>query len=185
MTEIFKALIEFQKDCPKIGRDSAGQNGYKRYMYASFSSLLEATRPLMVENGLGFYHQEEDGHLKCILFHKSGETIDSGKVPFAFGDADLKEIGKNMTYARRYTFMAVLGICPEDEGDIDTVSTDPSKEDKRKPLYKKKYKSEELTDDWKLAVDAIKTGKRTVDQILETRRLTAPLIKELRSVKDD
>lgn len=110
------ALSAAQGEFDAAVKDTA--NPFFKSKYADLSSVVEATRPALSKHGLSIIQlpRSQDGciQLETILLHKSGEFIgDTLALPVSKQDA--QGYGSAMTYARRYGWMAVTGIAPEDD----------------------------------------------------------------------
>lgn len=97
----------------------ASSKGEYSYRYADLSDVLEAVRMPLAKNGLALLQpmtwQEEHPWLVTRLVHASGEWIES-LYPLATYDRP-QEMGSAITYARRYTITALLGIAAEEDDD--------------------------------------------------------------------
>jgi hypothetical protein len=124
-----KALAAFQSGLPKIRKGEEGRvSGTTKdgkpysytYKYADLSdispmvlTLLGAhglswvTRPTMINGAFGLAYE---------LRHESGEMLD-GVYPLHYDTLGPQDLGKEITYARRYALCAVTGIAPGDDDD--------------------------------------------------------------------
>ena len=90
--------------------------------YADLESVWESCRAALSANGLAViqmpFTPEEGGGLgmETILSHSSGQWITS-KFVMPTTKQDAWAIGSAATYARRYSLMAMVGICATDEDD--------------------------------------------------------------------
>lgn len=116
--ELVKALAKAQAKFPLIPKDKQVQAGARKYNYAELSTVIDLTKPVLLENGLVLTHgMESNGHtaLTCRISHVSGEWMESAyPLPTT---ANSQEIGSAITYGRRYTLCAMLGIATEDDDD--------------------------------------------------------------------
>jgi hypothetical protein len=119
---IATALMKFQCSCPTIAK---GNQAYG-YKYADLPSIMETIKPLMLENNLAFTQLVEGDAtivgVRTYLIH-----TESGEFFTNFVSASVeKNCGKSMTsvqaegsvitYLRRYSLSAILGIVT----DLDT-----------------------------------------------------------------
>lgn len=109
------------------------------FAYADLADILDAVRPALSANGLAVVATlSPDGKgaggmlLTSRLIHESGESIESS-YPIPYGDA--KSIGGAITYGRRYTLSALVGIMAEEDQDADDHQH-PSEHAPRKPAPK-------------------------------------------------
>lgn len=91
-----------------------------KYDYADLADVVKITRPLLAEHGivaLTPIHDHGNG-LACtvILVHTSGDRMELGPFPFPHG-ADAQATGSMVTYHRRYSLLAALGMAAGDDDD--------------------------------------------------------------------
>lgn len=134
MKNLMKALSELQSRVCVIGKDMTGHG----YQYASFDKVLTNTRRALLESGIVVIQPVEcrDGyqHVKTIVYHvESGEMMES---TYALDLVHLKaannaqQMGAAISYARRYAFLAALGIAAGREDTDSTAITPLSDEQK-------------------------------------------------------
>ena len=125
LLELPKALALFQSQHHAAGRDSKGNYG----TYTSLAGALAAVQPGCAF-GLSHSHtlhplSEDFALLKTTLFHISGESI-SSELPLALKQEVARgnhwqALGSALTYARRYTLLAIYGLAgDDDDGEIST-----------------------------------------------------------------
>jgi len=115
--ELARALIEVQKVLEGAKKDAI--NPFFKAKYADLSSVWDACRKPLGENGLAVTQTLDftDGAgvvVETTLLHSSGEWI-SGRLCVTPVKNDPQGIGSAITYARRYSLAAIVGICPEDD----------------------------------------------------------------------
>lgn len=177
INEIAKALSEFQSNLPKIEKDANVNLGSYSFSYAPLETIIQAIKPLLKQTGLSFLHIMNDSILECIILHSSGQCINTGGIAIKMSNK-MQDMGSSMTYARRYTLCAALGIVAED--DDDGNSSDGNKIeslDNRKWLNKN-------TPVWDKAVEGIKTGKGTVEDIAKAYKLSKKNRDELQQIEN-
>lgn len=133
MENLAKALVAFQKELPKVGKDKSAtvptkSGGSYKYTYADLGSLTHIIVPLLVKHGLSFVTRPritEGGYeLVGVLTHTSGEFIE-GALPI-YGRQP-QEIGSTITYNRRYLLGCMTGVVTEDDDDANrAVSSEPT-----------------------------------------------------------
>lgn len=160
MKHLFKALAKFQQEVPTIHK---GTKGYG-YSYADLPTIFEAINPVMKKHGLGLTQLIDGQQIKTILFHaESGETLESNTdIPQEVelkGMNDYQVLGSAITYIRRYSLSAILGIVT----DKDTDAQGEQAPKKKKATPKKKQapkKKESLTPErFEKALDAMAKGE--------------------------
>lgn len=122
MSELAKALLAFQKDAPRLHKAAEGQIGTRRYKYLDLTDALEAIRPvlnthgLIVVQSLAFDTSVGLRTLDTSLIHaETGEKMQSWLV--LPPTDDMQELGKAITYARRYSLVAMLGLVADEDTD--------------------------------------------------------------------
>lgn len=123
---IAAALAKAQATLSNVSKDKA--NPFFKSKYADLGSVLDAVRGPLADNDLAIVQTTEyvDGvTLLCTaLLHKSGQSI-SGRYPIISTKQDPQGYGSAMTYARRYTIMAIVGVAAEDD-DANAASAVPN-----------------------------------------------------------
>jgi hypothetical protein len=118
MTNLYKALADFQQEVPVIHE---GTKGYG-YTYADLNSIFKVINPLLKKHGLGFTQLLEGTSIRTVIFHvKSGETIESfTEIPQDVnmkGMNQFQVMGSAITYYRRYSISAALGLVTDKDAD--------------------------------------------------------------------
>ncbi len=125
--EIDKIISEFhrfqqQVKFPEKARTAAGQ-GYK---YMTLDDLIDHAREAMAGLGLSFSQEVRSGNngdieLMTRIYHTSGQWLSFGPLVLpADNGRDMNKIqqtGSAITYARRYSLAAALGIASEEDND--------------------------------------------------------------------
>jgi len=122
IVELTKALVKAQSSYNALIKDS--KNPFFKSKYADLAACIECTREPLARNGLAVMQSTEvDGDktvVETILAHISGEWI-AGRYPLTPIKNDCQGLGAALTYARRYSLTAMLGIAAEDD-DGETAS---------------------------------------------------------------
>jgi len=122
------ALVAFQKELPKVGKDRTADTGKFKYTYADLATITHTVFPLLSKHGLAFStfgRANGDGYeLVGVLLHESGETLE-GALPL-YGRSP-QEIGSGVTYARRYLLGSMTGVVTEDDDDAQTAQRQPQR----------------------------------------------------------
>lgn len=87
--------------------------------------------------------------VKCILIHKSGHVFETSTYPFAVKEgAKLQDEGAEITYRKRYSLGAFLGMATEEDTDGNDDEATNSTERKASPrqveVLSKNYTGENL-----------------------------------------
>lgn len=111
------ALSKAQSQIKGAVEDS--QNPHFRSKYASLQSVIDVARDPLAANGLAVTQLLTEGgtahvSMETVLMHSSGQWISSTfHVPVTKQDA--QGYGSACTYARRYSYMSIIGIAPIDD----------------------------------------------------------------------
>ena len=116
------ALLRAQGQMRGVGKD--GQNPHFKSRYATLENVTETIRPVLQECGVLFVQApggvDEHGvmSLTTTLIHaESGETF-STTIGVPLVKRDPQGVGSAITYACRYSLMALLGLPPiDDDGE--------------------------------------------------------------------
>ena len=83
------------------------------YKYADLASAIAATRPALNSHGIAVLATavtvSGGVEVSTRLVHESGEWIESARL-FMACDAKPQNVGSAITYARRYQYLALLGL---------------------------------------------------------------------------
>lgn len=123
--QIVKALSAAQGAMKGAKKDSSNNHFNRRY--ADLSSVWEACREALTANGLAVVQSASnvDGGVRVssMLAHVSGQWIaDDLIVPVR--DAGPQALGSAITYGRRYSLAALVGVAPEDD-DAEAAEARP------------------------------------------------------------
>jgi hypothetical protein len=122
--QLIAALAKAQAVFKPVGKDKtariASQKGSFSYAYADLATVVEATRPALAANGLAVVQPVRLGDdqiiVTTILAHSSGEWL-SEEMSWPVASADNRSIGSGVTYARRHSYLAIVGGAATDEDD--------------------------------------------------------------------
>jgi hypothetical protein len=131
MKHLFKSLAEFQQEVPVIHKATQGYG----YSYSDLPKIFSVINPLLKKHGLGFTQLIDGTDVKTMLFHiESGDSISSvTAIPQNVqlkGMNDFQVLGSAITYIRRYSLSAILGIVTDKDTDAggDQVKKEPKKQ---------------------------------------------------------
>ena len=124
-------LAAFQGEMPEIKLESdvtfkTTSGATFSFKYAALPHILKQILPVLSKNGLSITQlteSTEDGNqLRTILLDKSGEYI-SSCIPINLS-GDMKDVGGRITYLKRYSLTALLGIAGEEDTDAGDKKND-------------------------------------------------------------
>lgn len=107
-------------------------NPYFKSQYSTLSSVWDACRKPLADNGLAVIQTSElmDAHpdlvcIQTILCHTSGEWVKS-RLAVKPVKSDPQSVGSCITYLRRYSLQAMIGIAPEDDDGNSASGKNPN-----------------------------------------------------------
>lgn len=122
------AAIESPKHNAKV-QVSTRKGGKYTFEYTDLNGILAAVRPIFIENKLTImqnsYSTIENGiTLACVettFLHESGEYAKSYPLKFPAAES-MQDFGGQITYMKRYSLAAMLGIATEKDDDANGSS---------------------------------------------------------------
>lgn len=135
MGELEKALVAVQLVITNAPTNTV--NPYFKSKYTDLATAVNHCRPILAEHGLAII-QTFDGPpeapvIVTRLLHTSGEYIE-GRLAMKPVKADPQSIGSLLTYGRRYSYLAMVGIAPEDDDANSAMPVKPeTKKEEKKP----------------------------------------------------
>lgn len=118
INELATALAKAQSELKNPKRTQ--ENPFLKSSYTDLATAIEAARPVLSKNGLSVIQLLEAGesvgqvYVRTMLLHSSGQYI-SGKYELKPTKDDPQGYGSAITYARRYAYMAIVGLASEDD----------------------------------------------------------------------
>ena len=134
------ALAKAQLEFEAVKKDT--ENPFYRSRYADLSGIIAATQKSLAKNGLVIIQSPivdvagQQAGVESLMVHSSGEWISSelvlpatmlsrdGKPRF-----DAQSCGSAQTYARRYSYQALIGVAAEPDDDANKSVGIGSKEE--------------------------------------------------------
>lgn len=120
-TNIYTKLLAFQKLGVSIKKGS--KNPHFKSSYADISEVLDKVKPALSQVGITLIQLPQQDGLRTILHDADSDTMVDGFLPF-IGATDPQKLGSNITYLRRYSLVAMLGL--EDDDDDGQVASTPA-----------------------------------------------------------
>jgi hypothetical protein len=116
------AFSALQSDLPAVERKGTGHNSKK---YARFEDFIEAIRPQLVKHGFSLSHRVTQPtpdriHVTAVLGHREGhqeETTLALPADTSGNKTAVHALASSISYGKRYTGMAIIGVATEDEDD--------------------------------------------------------------------
>ena len=130
MAPLFEALAKAQAEFGAVTATSRVTFKNVDFKFAPLSEMLGAVRPALNKYGLTLTQQTKHipfgnaNGLKVVttLLHESGASYAIESVPVFYNVNDIKNLGAQVTYLRRYEVKTLLGIeADSEELDMDNV----------------------------------------------------------------
>jgi len=125
ITNLVKALTTFQGKMTAVKKDAT--NPFYKSKYATLDTIWESIRKPLSENGLSIAQTmnlvNDKSVLETTLYHTSGEWISGTQLVNPVKD-DPQSLGSAISYARRYSLSAILGVVADEDDDAN-VATKP------------------------------------------------------------
>lgn len=115
IAELAKALVKVQSELKAAKKDS--ENPFFRSHYADLNAVWEVCRGPLTKNGFAVVQAGDGDCLVTTLIHTSGEWI-RGKMKLTpVKQNDPQAQGSALTYLRRYSLAAIVGIVADEDDD--------------------------------------------------------------------
>lgn len=129
LNELFSALAKAQGEMNTAGLTA--NNPFFKSKYADLAEIVKASRPALTKNGLCVIQQirmnEEGLHvLHTLLAHSSGQWIET-RMKINPAKNDIQGLGSYISYIRRYSYAALVGVVVSDEDDDGEVAIAPER----------------------------------------------------------
>ena len=132
ITELAGALAMAQAEMPAAEMNAV--NPFLQNKYADLGSIIRTAQPILKKHGLSVSQMaiSDNGNVgvETMLMHKSGEYIGS-IITLPIGDEKGKSLaqvaGSIITYLRRYSYAAILGMYADEDTDGNQLPSDNGK----------------------------------------------------------
>jgi hypothetical protein len=125
INELAAALAKAQGAMENAAKNKS--NPHFKSTYADLAAVLDAIRTPLSNNGLSTVQTMEIAErcivLRTTLLHSSGQFI-ATEYPIAVG-LKPQEMGSSITYGRRYSLAAIVGIAQDDDDANAAAKTSP------------------------------------------------------------
>ena len=122
---LYTRFMKVLNEVPNFVTDETAQAGNRTYKYLNLATILKTIKPVFEKHGLAFSQRvtfdnarearQVIGTVKTIIFDDKDLMV-ACSYPF-FVTGDPQQVGSAITYARRYSLYAVLGIFPDKDDD--------------------------------------------------------------------
>jgi hypothetical protein len=133
---LFKALVQFQAECGSPRKNAT--NPHFKSKFADLGEVLETAKPVLQKHGLALLQFPCGGSgdavsVATMLTHESGQWL-SATVCMPLEKKSPQAAGSAISYARRYSAMAALGMAADD--DDGEQASGRGRDDKPRPVAK-------------------------------------------------
>ena len=155
----------------------SGHNPHYNSAFSTYNDIKEATCYALTDNGLTVSHfpisEEDRVGVKTILLHTSGQFI-SSSFSIKLNRNSEQDVGKIITYFKRYSLGAILGIEGEidTDGDLVTGNTIYVGTEEQKNVLKTMFD--------KHGIDKVEDMKKLAAEFIEKRSTFSEIEKKLR-----
>ena len=169
--ELSKAFAMFQAEVNNPINSTT--NSFFKNKYATLGDVLNEVRPVLAKNGLSILQMPSgDGglvQLTTLIMPTSGEWIETEPIVMRPEKPNAQGMGSVLTYARRYSLSAILGVASEDDDDGNQASQPQKSTPKAKASPKKQVDNslKELIAELMEKAKTLQAGGKEQNDIME------------------
>jgi hypothetical protein len=134
-TEFATAFVKAQAEMQDVTKGRTANTGTYSYSYADLADVLSDSRPILTKHGLALSQavvtNGRDVEVWTTILHTSGQYRTDGPLAFN-GGSNPQQAGSAITYARRYSALASLGLASEDD-DGAKAANEPTASKRGRP----------------------------------------------------
>lgn len=135
--EIAAALAAAQAELSPAAKNA--QNPHLKNRYADIAAVYEAIRETLPKHGLSVSQiimpHESKARVRTLLMHKSGQWLASECLMPLDRNGGPQGMGSAITYARRYSLSAIVGVVSEDDDDAEAAQ--PRRQQQAQPQQRR------------------------------------------------
>ena len=186
------AQVKIQQEIADMPKDSKGYG----YNYTSYDALVKYLRPLLTKHGVSFVQMpvgsDSEIGVETLYMHTSGEWIRSTVCSPIIESKQMniyQSVGAAITYYRRYSLSAFVGIASDEDNDVQSIKVDA------KPIKKTAPKPKKVEGEPISSTDAVILSgmcknlgadvKEKVREGLETNRINAKTVEKTKKWLED
>ncbi len=119
INEISKAMANAQGEMEPALKSS--KNPFFKSNYADLAAIMESIKVPLKKNDLSIWQDvitNEKGISVCTMVsHSSGQWIEFGPLEISLAKRDAQSVGSAITYAKRYSLSAAVGVVSDNDDD--------------------------------------------------------------------
>ena len=127
INEIAGALAKAQGEIDNAAKDA--KNPHFKTSYADLASVRDAVREPLSKHGIavvqGVRSSTDGVEVETMLVHSTGQFF-AETLMIPVGKRDAQSIGSAISYGRRYSLMAILGVAADDDDGNAATAAQPS-----------------------------------------------------------
>ena len=135
--ELASALASAQAELSPAAKNA--QNPHLKNRYADIAAVYEAIRETLPKHGLSVSQiimpHESKARVRTLLMHKSGQWLASECLMPLDRNGGPQGMGSAITYARRYSLPAIVGVVSEDDDDAEAAQ--PRRQQQAQPQQRR------------------------------------------------
>jgi hypothetical protein len=128
IVDLAAAWVQAAGEMTDLVKDKKVNTGKYGYTYADLGSVLQMARPVLARHGLLLTQAAEttadEAVVSTTILHASGQWVTTPPVRLPAGGTP-QQTGSAITYARRYSALAALGLATEDDDAQTAVPRRP------------------------------------------------------------
>lgn len=161
---MFESLLEIQKAMKTVQKNKTAFKG----KYADIENVWESIRHIVNDAGFVVVHYVTEKGVKTEAMHQSGNKLEPSFIPFAEGNTDPQERGKEITYAKRYNINAIFNvIVAEEDTDATKKLGNYEKKGVNGELAAKKLKDAKTKEEAKEVYKTLSADERKTNEVVE------------------
>lgn len=204
--EFSLAMACFKAEAPRLFKNKnvnfRSSKGVTNYNHATLDYILNQVCPVMSKYGLShqWFNLQENGAIgvRCRMSHVLGhfeEVTLWGPADNSGSKNGIQAIGSTTTYLQRYTFLSITGLATEDNPDEDDgyAAGEPqqtaqqarqqsNQQDGQRASQKRPYPQDRFESKLETFRQAVQSGKRTPQEIIDTIESSAQMSEEQKQV---
>lgn len=113
-------------------------NPFFKSKYASFTEIVIASRNSLAKNKISvvqkiIFCEKHGSSIQTKLIHESGQWV-SSIMQVSPQKEDIHSKGSYISYVKRYSYAALVGVCTEDEDDDGNAASQQERKQSSRPL---------------------------------------------------
>lgn len=140
IVKLASALAKAQAEMPVVKMNAT--NPFLKNKYADLGAVIETSRPILAKHGLAITQQPVSSEGKIgvtsVLIHESGEWLEDTifiEATDSKGLSSAQNAGVVISYLRRYSWSAILGLYADEDNDGQSAAKEAAKP-KAKPDHR-------------------------------------------------